>query len=73
MRISKKRKNKLISSLETLNSTVGGNLADIIKAEKEVENSLPKIGIYLEYSDYTNRWYFADRTGNEIELEARNE
>lgn len=69
MRISKKRKNKLLSGLKVLNSTVGVNLEDISKAETEVINNLPKMGVYLEYSDYTNRWYFADRVGNEIDLE----
>lgn len=69
MRISEQRKNKLLKSLKILNSTVGAKLENIIKAEREVINNLPEIGIYLEYSDYTNRWYFADRKGNEIELE----
>ena len=68
MRISAKRKELLNNSLKTLNDTVGGNMADIIKAESEVKKHLPKIGLYLEYSDYTDRWYFADRNGNEIEL-----
>ena len=69
MRISKKRKNKLLSGLKVLNSTVGVNLEDISKAETEVINNLPKMGVNLEYSDYTNRCYFADRVGNEIDLE----
>ena len=68
MRISAKRKELLIESLKALNDTVGGNMADIIKAESEVKKHLPKIGLYLEYSDYTDRWYFADSNGNEIEL-----
>ena len=43
-------------------------MSDIIKAEAEVKKHLPKIGLYLEYGDYTDRWYFADIKGNEIEL-----
>ena len=68
MRISAKRKELLNNSLKALNDTVGGNIAEITKAESEVKKHLPKIGLYLEYSDYTNRWYFADIKGNEIEL-----
>ena len=68
MRISAKRKELLNSSLKVLNDTVGGNMSDIIKAESEVKKYLPKIGLYLEYGDYTDRWYFADIKGNEIEL-----
>ena len=68
MRISAKRKELLIESLKVLNDTVGGNMSDIIKAESEVKNHLPKVGLYLEYSDYMDRWYFADSKGNEIEL-----
>lgn len=68
MRISAKRKELLIESLKALNDTVGGNMADIIKAESEVKKHLPKVGIYLEYGDCIDRWYFADIKGNEIEL-----
>lgn len=68
MRISAKRKELLNNSLKALNDTVGGNMSDIIKAESEVKKHLPKIGLYLEYGDYTDRWYFADIKGNEIEL-----
>lgn len=68
MRISTKRRVVLKVLLDALNKTVGGDMDDIIRAENELKNHMPKIGIYLEYSDYTNRWYFADRKGNEIEL-----
>lgn len=68
MKLSEYRKDKLLNGLDILNTTVGGKLQDILKAEKDVKEYLPKIGIYLEYSDYTNRWYFADIKGNEIEL-----
>ena len=68
MKISAKRKELLNKSLAELNRTVGGNMSDITKAELEVKIHLPKIGLYLEYSDYTDRWYFADKNGNEIEL-----
>lgn len=68
MELSKLRKKLLVNSLSALNNTVGGKMNDIIKAESEVKRHLPKIGLYLEYSDYTNRWYFADKAGNEIEL-----
>lgn len=68
MKLSKYRKEKLLNYLKILNTTVGRKVNDILKAKEEVERYLPKIGIYLEYSDYTNRWYFADRKGNEIKL-----
>lgn len=68
MKLSKYRKEKLLNSLESLNITVGGEIKDILKAEEHVKQYLPKIGLYLEYSDYTNRWYFTDRKGNEIKL-----
>lgn len=68
MRITKERKAVLLTLLDALNRTVGGNMSDIQAAETEVRKHMPKIGIYLEFSDYTNRWYFADRNGNEIEL-----
>lgn len=68
MKLSEYRKENLLNNLEALNATVGGEMQDILKAEKEVKKYLPKIGIYLEYSDYTNKWYFANRKGNEIEL-----
>ena len=68
MRISAKRKELLNNSLKALNNTVGGNMSDIIKAESEVKKHLPKIGLYLEYGDCTDRWYFTDRSGKEIEL-----
>ena len=68
MRISTKRKEFLINSLKELNKTVGGNMADIIKAESDVKKHLPKVGLYLEYGDCIDRWYFADINGNEVEL-----
>lgn len=68
MILSKYRKENLLNSLKFLNDTVGGEIEDILKAKKQVEQYLTKIGIYLEYCDYTDRWYFADRKGNEIEL-----
>ena len=68
MRISSKRKELLSNSLKALNDTVGGNMLDIIKAESEVKKYMPKIGLYLEYGDCINRWYFADKNGNEVEL-----
>lgn len=68
MKLSECRKENLLNNLETLNATVGGEMQDILKAEKEVKKYFPKVGIYLEYSDYTNKWYFANRKGNEIEL-----
>ena len=69
MRLSEERKAILTVTLDALNKTVGGKISDITAAEAEVKKHLPKIGLYLEYSDYTNRWYFTDRKGNEIELE----
>lgn len=68
MKLSKYRKEKLLNNLKKLNAIVGDKIENILKAEKEVEQYLPQIGIYLEYSDYTNKWYFADRKGNEITL-----
>ena len=68
MRISTKMKELLSNSLKVLNKTVGGNMADIIKAESEVKKHLPKVGSYLEYGDCIDRWYFADKSGNEVEL-----
>ena len=68
MRISAERREALNNSLMALNETVGGNMADITAAESEVKKHLPRIGLYLEYSDHTDRWYFADRNGNEVEL-----
>lgn len=68
MRISTKRKELLSNSLKALNKTVGGNMSDNIKAESEVKKHLPKVGLYLEYGDCIDRWYFADKNGNEVEL-----
>lgn len=68
MRLSEERKGILIVLLDALNKTVGGPMADIKAAEDEVKKHMPKIGIYLEYSDYTNRWFFADKNGNEVDL-----
>ena len=55
-------------ALDALNKTVDGKMSDITTAEAEVNKHLPKIGLYLENSDYTNRWFFADRNGNEVNL-----
>ena len=68
MKISAKRKELLTNSLKALNDTIGGNMSDIIKAESEVKKHLPKIGLYLEYGDCTDRWYLTDIKGKEIEL-----
>lgn len=68
MKLSKYRKEKLLNNLKKLNAIVGDEVKNILKAEKEVKQYLPSIGIYLEYFDCTNRWYFADRKGNEIIL-----
>ena len=68
MRISAERREALNNSLMALNETVGGNMADITAAESEVKKHLPKVGLYLEYGDCIDRWYFADIKGNEVEL-----
>lgn len=68
MRLSEERKAVLTVALDALNKTVGGKMSEIIAAEAEVKKHLPKIGLYLEFSDYINRWFFADRNGDEVDL-----
>ena len=58
MRISAERKALLNDRLKALNSTVGGNMADINKAIAKCEQVMDK-RIILDYNDYTNTWNYA--------------